>query len=119
MSEQEQQIAIAEACGWLCLGGCFAADYPGWILQGDTAWKGGMRKLPNYLHDLNAMHEAEKTLDAHRREQYTDLCVIIASRKAEFTAELSETSLRWNALHCTAPQRAEAFLRTVGKWGES
>ena len=54
------------------------------------------REIPDYLNDLNAMHEAEQTLDGNQRLPYL---VLLQG-------------------HCfpTAAQRAEAFLRTIGKW---
>ena len=63
--------------------------------------------LPDYLNDLNAMHEAEKTL---RNEQ-----------RFEFYKQLlkaCEDSETVNTIHATAAQRAEAFLKTLGKWKE-
>lgn len=62
---------------------------------------------PNYCNDLNAMHEVEKTLSetnmfvmAHHIEQ-------LVSRHGQ------------HYFHATARQRAEAFLRTLGKWEEA
>jgi hypothetical protein len=56
----------------------------------------------NYCTDLNAMHEAEKTLTV---EEWSDYVEHLPSRWEE-------------AIHATARQRAEAFLRTLGKWEE-
>jgi hypothetical protein len=50
------------------------------------------------------MHEAEKTLD------YNDLNDMEKSVSFHFGV---------TPFHATASQRAEAFLRTVGKWEES
>ena len=58
---------------------------------------------PNYCTDLNAMHEAEKTLKG--MELY------------EYIAQLFD--LCYEATIATARQRAEAFLRTLGKWEEA
>ena len=55
-----------------------------------------------YCYDLNAMHEAEKTLT---NEQWDYYCEELGG------------SLRACA-HATASLRAEAFLRTIGKWEE-
>jgi len=57
----------------------------------------------NYCTDLNAMHEAEKTL----KRMVLD----------EYIAQLFD--LCHEATIATARQRAEAFLRTLGKWEEA
>jgi len=61
------------------------------------------RPLPDYLCDLNAMHEAENTiLDAIafvRRRYYQNLDAI--------------TGDQWNTIVATAAQRAEAFCLTL------
>ena len=59
----------------------------------------------NYCTDLNAMHEAEKFLrDANLLFEYG--MHITNSHHYEYL------------LRATARQRAEAFLRTLGKWEE-
>jgi hypothetical protein len=109
MKPEKQRIAIAEACGWK------NADHPdamklkqGWTMP--EKWcmdpKGVLRfnhHRPDYLNDLNAMHEAEKTLD------YDDLNDMEESVSFHFGV---------TPFHSTAAQRAEAFLRTIGKWEE-
>lgn len=62
--------------------------------------------LPDYLNDLNDMHEAEKVLTNEQLEVY---CNILHK---------PNHGVYW-AIHATASQRAEAFLRTIGKWEES
>jgi hypothetical protein len=63
--------------------------------------------LPDYCSDLNAMHEAEKELDSDElfRKYYLALYDVTQSTKWPVCA--------------TARQRAEAFLRTLGKWEEN
>lgn len=65
---------------------------------------------PDYLNDLNAMHEAEKVLydknSCHRFWKYADVL------KCLYPANLGIDTF----IHATASQRAEAFLRTIGKW---
>jgi hypothetical protein len=115
MTPESQRIAIAEVCGWE-----FAPGYPQQLAQNKTAgvpWQyingqhcadgTTLRGVPNYLTDLNAMHEAEKVLTEEQLEEFTmhlDACLwsgYPASRKT------------W---HATAAQRAEAFLRTLNLW---
>jgi hypothetical protein len=91
MTPEEQRTAIAEACGW-------KTGY-----RDPEAW----HPLPDYLNDLNAMHEAEKGLVSLQWVSY--------SRRLQ---TLCDESFTW-PIHATASQRAEAFLRTIGKWKEA
>ena len=73
--------------------------------------------FPNYHGDLNAIHEAEMSLNYEQAEEFNDLLMDIAfdenrSRENPFPSSFSVTS-------ATAPQRCEAYLRTIGKWVES
>ena len=91
MSPEAQRIAIAEACGWK-----------------DEIVK-AFHGLPDYLNDLNAMHEAENTLTEKQRCRYSDELYSVAINHAAETG-------KWRYLSMTSAQRAEAFLRTIGKW---
>jgi hypothetical protein len=59
---------------------------------------------PDYCRDLNAMHEAEKILFTTNN---WDACAYEAALQKETTS--------W-AWHSTAKQRAQTFLKTIGKW---
>ena len=105
MRYEQQRIAIAEACGWketeAWLDGrrCFerADSNAGWDFD----------SLPDYLNDLNAMHEAEKTLTDKAHEEFRlNLYDVIGDDSRLIVSS-------------TASQRAEAFLRTIGKCEES
>ncbi len=61
--------------------------------------------LPNYCVDLNAMHEAEKVLTDDQFKWYTYWVEKL----------MPETGFRF-LLCATARQRAEAFVRSLGKW---
>lgn len=110
MSPEAQRIAIAEACGW-DMNPKEAAE---WKSQQERhPWcKSPSGELviicgsdfPDYLNDLNAMHEAEKTLVDH-----TGYCM-------ELQHATGGLPLRFNLTHASASQRAEAFLKTIGKW---
>ncbi|CAB4165051.1 hypothetical protein UFOVP817_29 [uncultured Caudovirales phage] len=65
--------------------------------------------LPDYLNDLNAMHEAEKSLsDGNAYWEFIRHLHEIAKRDSlPFIAD------RANA---TAAQRAKAFLKTLNLW---
>ena len=59
--------------------------------------------LPDYLNDLNAMHEAEKTL-------HTD-----GGLWGAYCGYLVKDGSWFNTVHATASQRAEAFLKAINK----
>jgi hypothetical protein len=77
----------------------------------ETDWRYGstihpsMSFPPKYCEDLNLMHEAEKTLTSIEQEEYWDFLWNLTGSKFELC-------------HANARQRAEAFLKTVGKWEE-
>jgi hypothetical protein len=104
MTPQAQRIAIAEACGWTLNPAKHTAKGLDWLHapSGNTAYN-----PPNYLNDLNAMHDAEKVLFG--RNDWS-------SCKYDEYLDVATSSWKWNA---TASQRAEAFLRTIGKWEEA
>jgi hypothetical protein len=66
----------------------------------------------NYCNDLNAMHEAEKFLTKDRNSYLTALAELVS------TDDLRGQDADWPWVCATARQRAEAFLRTLGKWQE-
>jgi hypothetical protein len=89
MKPEQQRIAIAEACGWKC------SEYSHELGQLVAQF------IPDYIHDLDAMHEAEQVLNNVQRERYrTELVYSHAG----------------GDVFATAAQRAEAFLKTIGKW---
>lgn len=66
--------------------------------------------VPDYPNDLNAMHEAEKILKGLDAFRYTQILWKVIQPKdfANYDTE--------KHVCATAAQRAEAFLRTIGKW---
>lgn len=94
MKDTEQRIAIAKHLGYPNprmgeFGRCYAGEVK------------NLEEVPDYLNDLNAMHEAEKILnDAHLWNRYRGWL------------------LTWmtEPICATAAQRAEAFLRTLNLW---
>ena len=101
MTPEQQRIAIAESCGW--------TDTQ--IIDG----KYGQTDVPDYLNDLNAMHEAEKVLTVAQRITYANQIGVVLSGGSGGRAIPN-----WWFIHeATASQRAEAFLRTIGKWEEA
>jgi hypothetical protein len=105
MTDQQINAAIAEACGWKDV--CQHPKNPNvWV--GKHA--GRLQEVPDYCDDLNAMHEAEKVLAPKNwnnfSEKWHDYYWYLRRADAD------------RAIHATARQRAEAFLRTLGKWEE-
>lgn len=93
MSDEQINIAIAEACGW-----AHPSVKP--------------YAFPDYCNCLNAMHEAENVLGEDRGPDYIAvLCEIIGLKDRCFTE-----SRLFALARATARQRAEAFLKTIGKW---
>lgn len=73
--------------------------------------------LPDYYSDLNDIHAAVMTLDYDQCENYERCLARTSFRDRESTkGERPRMFLQMNA---TAAQRAEAFLRTVGRWVDS
>ena len=108
MTPEQQRIAIAEACGWRCTA-AFKEAVACWCRPGGMSHQTEL--LPNYLNDLNAMHEAEKVLTV---DQLIDQAEWLGASSNEMPIKSWVVLLR-----ATAAQRAEAFLRTIGKWEEA
>ena len=102
MKEEKQRIAIAEACGWKWWNPQYGFPFE-W--ESPDGFK-GYAYPPDYLNDLNAMHEAEKVLFGLNWGIFTDHLSHICPGGS-------------SAYHATAAQRAEAFLITLGKWEEA
>lgn len=136
MSPEAQRIAIAEACGYRWMDYCHQGIcklYPpvpkldechGWYF---TERREGtdLSSVPDYLNDLNAMHEAEKTLLTgdgwkDRLAKYSSKLMTVMHDtdfgRIDVAFKNDMVHLRYFTLHATAAQRAEAFLRTTGLW---
>ena len=65
--------------------------------------------VPDYLNDLNAMHEAVKTLPQNMKPRYFScLCAVVSGAIALWGYS--------EATEATAAQRAKAFLKTLNLW---
>ncbi|HEU4344027.1 MAG TPA: hypothetical protein VFU31_20930 [Candidatus Binatia bacterium] len=84
MSDDEINVAVAEACGWL---------------------------VSDYANDLNAMHEAVCSLHSADRG-----CWALELKKLVRGIDIDGEPFLDSVANATARQRAEAFLRTLGKW---
>jgi len=104
MSPEKQRIAIAEECGY------FYMDSTWHFPNGATADAEPETPCPpDFLNDLNAMHEAEEALSEEQRVSYSDELYDAACLQQKSTGI-------WRYLSMSAAHRAEAFLRTIGKW---
>jgi len=101
MTDEQINAAIAEACGLKKPCRKVKLNDKGFFVTQHA-------KLPDYCTDLNAMHEAEK---------------VLLWNKGPGVWECYRNKLRGkygeDDIHTTARQRAEAFLRTLGKWNHS
>ena len=105
MTPEQQRIAIAEACGWSYRKTEFCTYW--WNDEVNKTLPpndDGFRPCPDYLNDLNAMHEAENSLTT---SQMTTMSHYLYRR----------LGMLWG--FATSAQRAEAFLRTIRKWKEA
>ena len=115
MKPEQQRIAIAETCGFINVRmwseSCIASKG---VSDEGKYW--GSLGVPDYLNDLNAMHEAEtlviysndKSPKKYTQQIKAAICKDAGVKKAQMDFDMCITA--------TAAQRAEAFLRTIGKW---
>ena len=119
MTPEQQRIAIAEACGWQFIPKYYhGEDSPPEFTTVTPDGKHLCGYYPNYLNDLNAMHEAEKLLygNPNLPKKYTQQIKNAIRREAGVTKAQMDFDV---CITATAAQRAEAFLRTIGKWEEA
>ncbi len=121
MTTEEQRIAIAEACGIKVERNHSAPDSQGGVRYSPSAaiarkqrWPGAahVTTIPDYCSDLNAMHDAEKVLPDEGWIKYQ----IALERTTGLS--MQDRHLQITCIRATAAQRAEAFLRALGKWQE-
>jgi hypothetical protein len=115
MTPDAQRIAIAEACGFRDV------KHDEWEVVDIDAREvarcealrgtlnGERERVPDYLHDLNAMHDAEELLNSDQRCDYWSLLDDIVGRPDHL----------FRLVHATAPERADAFLKTIGRWEDT
>jgi hypothetical protein len=92
MTDEQINAAIAEA------------------INADPHWK----CAKNYCTDLNAMHEAEKMLTIQQKANDYEILLETVTRRGKSGMTFGLAAYLF--CHATARQRAEAFLRTLGKW---
>lgn len=116
MTDNEINVAIAEACGY------FPCDlwkpFNSYSLYKDCVHPKcyATNRPRNYVEDLNAMHEAEKTLP--NIHLYWRKLWDVVNRRSFFNISKAG-QFDWadfdGLVNATSRQRAEAFLLTIGK----
>jgi hypothetical protein len=130
MTNEQINIAIAKACGWF---NCILPSQDEYHFLTDLELGRAMGKpvgrnfslhkdglhypLPRYCNDLNAMHEAEKTLTNVQHRQYRR--EIWHSVNEDLSSYEKVKAAKRAHFSSTALQKAEAFLRVKGKWEEA
>ncbi len=133
MNPDAQRIAIAEACGWTRLpsphgpgvlgrwtnpSNSYTQNFVAFYDKDGFGSHGGM--FPDYLNDLNAMASAVSSCVERTgfpfQEAYTrELRAVVTRRRRD----LNEMQVDFWMAEATAAQRAEAFLKCLGKWKEN
>lgn len=107
MTDEEINIAIAAHFGWRQHG--HNGFQPTWIDPNGERFVQSW--LPDYCNDLNAMHSAENAMILGNPDGWKFL-----ENYPYYLGRVRKD--RWDHFRATARQRAEAFLRTIGKWKE-
>lgn len=135
MTDEQIRIAISELRGWRVdnsRGHTVLLDPAGnelWFYSSSGAsfgpcrsWEECLRKgshydkrIPDYCNDLNAIHKVVMGLDRQTLE-YSNYCSHLNQIVAIENSKTNKPGIQ--SLDATARQRAEAFLRTFGKWEE-
>lgn len=105
MTDEQMRIAIAEALGYTHVR--IIKDIEGPPDAGIGHHPTKPHSVPDYLNDLNAMHEAEKAAGFHAN---TSEGRKLTQKYAHLIGAECES---WKG-YATARQRAEAFLKTKG-----
>lgn len=120
MTPEAQRIAIAEACGWknLEVGEGITGYHDTVVATNMFGQQVPLRYyIPDYLNDLNAMHEAEKILDVN---QQITFALLLTEPVRDSVYDVMPYDLHFPvcfpAIHAAAAQRAEAFLKALNLW---
>ncbi len=123
MKPEDINIAIAEYCGWKRLTGVpsdmfwpgpsYITGKDGNIMKPPGATHRHGVPPPNYHGDLNAIRDAEMLLPDYDYDHYLESLDFVT-----WAPDQTSSQRRKQKHSAGAAQRAEAFLRTVGKWKE-
>jgi hypothetical protein len=110
MNNEEINITIAEVCGWRV----HPKDQFIVIPPNSPNSVQPLSTIPDYVNDLNAMAEAEQFLDSTNGGITDPSCLRYAYGSEIYRIVPNDIQ----PFRASARHRAEAFLRTVGKWKE-
>ena len=105
MNDGQINTAIAESMGWTDI-----RPSEKWGLEGrhrDITRGSLLCDIPDYADDLNAMYEVEEVMMINLNKFW---------RYSEKLNALNTDLGLGGGIHTTAAQRAEAYLKTIGKW---
>jgi len=107
LTDREKRIKVSECCTWRHILDSAGEHFikpnetiKQYILRGDRSF---LHDLPDYLNDLNAMHEAEKTLNIVQQVVFHRNLAMICDNE----------TVDWGTTHAPPAKRAEAFAKTV------
>jgi len=109
MTDEEINIKIAEALGWI------VRKANSGLIGKPKDEQGPLDELPDWCNDLNAMHEAESQLSNGDHKRFRN--ILWSDIESDRDPEHAENDERY-FVSATARQRAEAFLRTLDLWTE-
>ena len=139
MTPEQQNIAIAQVCGWkrsekwdYSLYGRVSKNPSQKVFNRVPAYEKDEctrrpEELPNYTGSLDDMHEAEKSLDVDQEGKYGDALIhqyvhlpenIVCGDKPTKRFPLNCWGY-FTLAHLTAAQKAETFLKVLGLWEET
>lgn len=125
MSPEEQRIAIAESVGWkLSMGTWYRPNFTCLHIKRPCSDGDVNIYPPDYLNDLNAMHEVTSRMTVKQKCQFADYLYnnsgkdILDYSGVYYPGEYPTIDLEcvFCVANATAAQRAEAYLKTIGKW---
>ncbi len=107
MKPEAQRIAIAEALGWTNIKPPHGYAPEPYGLPPHCSSES--QDLPDYLYDLNAMQEVWETLSKPKKADFAVFLNRIRGLEYEICGWI-------DLIGAPADLRAEAFLKTIGKW---
>ena len=117
LTDEQKRIKVAELCGW-------TRDTTRANTEGENPWNHPEQvdpplgcytawdacELPDYLNDLNTMHEQWKSLDGTQMADFAHhLCAVVGVKSYFIPTDADMNKL----IRATAAQRAKAFVLTM------
>jgi hypothetical protein len=108
MTPERQRVVIADLCG---LRPFLACGHPTYC---DPKNHYNLTEVPDYLNDLNAMHEAMKSIPKESRHEFHRQLYILTK-----PVPFDMWEHNWAFIMAGPEIVAKAFIRTFDKWEES